>query len=196
MNADNVKGGEYRESEGSSGGKNLKKEMIKAVKAANRGKENVSDMVREKVSSALKGKGLESGETKQVVKDMMEGILGAAEEIGIGLAATSRKVAMGIITGVYDAGGDTTLAAGYAIKYAIKKASSFKGDIGQVAIATSDGVIEAVQEIGGNLETTARALVAGAIESASAIGKKNGKKIHVAEFLQAHMHQNHQEVCE
>jgi hypothetical protein len=194
MNAENGKEGKYRESESASGGKDLKKELIKAVREANHGRENISDIVRKKVSSALKGKGLEPDEIKQVVKDMMEKILGAAEEIEIGLAATSRKVAMGIITGVYDAGGDTTLAAGYAIKYAIKEASSFKGDIGQAAIATSDGVIEAVQEIGGNLETTARALIAGAIESASAVGKKNGKKIRVAEYVQDHIGRNHQEI--
>jgi hypothetical protein len=122
--------------------------------------------------------------------------MGAAEEMEIGLATTSRNVARGLIMGIFDAGGDTTLAAGYAIKYAIKEASSFKGDIGQVAIATYDGVIEAVMEVGGNLETTGRALVAGAIDSASAIGKKNGKKIHAAELLQGDMYQKHPEVCE
>ncbi|HET6419911.1 MAG TPA: hypothetical protein VFG19_07135 [Geobacteraceae bacterium] len=191
MNAEKGKGEDFRDAEGSSDMKNLKKEIIKAVKTSGHGLENVSDLVRKNVSSALKGKVLEPVEIKQVVKDIMGGILGVAEELGLGLAATSRKIAKGIIKGSVEGGGDTTLAAGYAMKYAIKEASGFKADIGQVAIATSDGVMEALQETGGNPETTARALIAGAIESASAIGKKNGRKIRVDEYLRDYIDRNH-----
>ncbi len=196
MNAQNEKGGEYWEPESASGVKNLKKEMIKAIKASGHGKEDVSGLVRKNVSSVLADKGGESDEVKQVVKEMTEEVLGAAEEVGIGLATTSRKVARGIIMGAHDAGGDTALAAGYAIKYAIRQASVLKGDIGQIAIATFDGVVDAVREVGGNLETATRAVIAGAIESATAIGKKNGKKIRVAEYLQEYISGNHQEIQE
>jgi hypothetical protein len=185
-----------REQENTSSSKKLKKEMTKAIREANHVKGNVTNLVRMNVASTLKAKGLESGEIKQVVKDVIEGALGAAEEMEIGLATTSRNVARGLIVGINDAGGDIALAAGYAIKYVIREASSFKGDIGQVAIATYDGVVEAIAEVGGNLEATARALIAGAIESASAIGKKNGKKIHVTDFLQEHMCRSNPEVCE
>ena len=194
MNSEIEKEGKCQERESNATGGNVKKEMIKAVRETNQVKGKVSGMVRKTVSSTLKNKGLEAGEVKQVVKDVVKGGLGAAEEIGIGLAATSRNIARGIITGVHDVGGDTTLAAGYALKYAIREASSIRGDIGQVAIATSDGVIEAVMEVGGNLESAASALIAGAIESASAIGKKYGKKINVSDRLQEHIDQNHQKV--
>jgi hypothetical protein len=196
MKSEKGKDVENLESENTPGGKKFKKEMIKVVREANHGKEDVSSMVRKRVASALNQKGVDSCEVRQVIKDLIEGALEAVEEIGIGLATTSRKIARGIILGTHDAGGNTIYAAGYSIKCAIKEASSYKADIGQVAIATSDGVIEAVQEIGGNVEITARALIAGAIESASVLGKKNGKKIHVAEFLQASMCKNHQKVCE
>lgn len=195
MKAENGKGEKSPDkTEASSGLKNLKKEMIKAVKAVGRAGDDVSGMVRKKVFSALQGKGVKPDGVKQVIKDMTAGALGAAEEIEIGLAATSRKVARGVIMGTHDAGADTTLAAGYAVKYAIRQAALLKGDVGQVAIATFDGAVEAVQEMGGDLETTARAVIAGAIESASAIGRKSGKKIRVGEYLRDHISRNHKEI--
>jgi len=150
----------------------IRQDLIKTITRGSHIQGTIINLVRSNVYSTLREEGAIRGDFSILMSNVLKSGIGAAETAGLGLAHTSRNIAKGIIMGVHDAGGNIVAAAEHTFRCAVNEALFVRGDVAQIARATSDGVIEATREIGGNLEEVAKTLVTGAIQSASLMAKR------------------------
>lgn len=150
-------------------GTKLKEGIINSLRGLNSIETEIASLVRITVSDTLKTAHSAGLQGVAVTKDIVTAAISASEEIGGGLAVSSKGVAKGIVMGVSDVGGDIIEAAKQTVQAAVTGAAEVGADSAMAGKKAADGVIEATKEVGGNVEEAAKAAVTGAIHAAAAI---------------------------
>ncbi|WP_052452564.1 hypothetical protein [Noviherbaspirillum autotrophicum] len=138
---------------------------------------DIVTLVKNTVSDTLKTGGGAATQLTKVIHDVVEGAIGATEQVGTGLTMSTKSVAKGIVMGVHEVNGDVIGAGSETLRSVIHHAAAIGADVGLVAKRAMNGIIEGVSETGGNVGQAASRATEGAIEEAGRIGNMAVKTV-------------------